>query len=265
MPYLSWRVDYVFQQKALMNFHPRWVYTLYMFWGIKLCVEGWPSFIEICVAVGSFLLWEIFCCIINRWVESTYWVPFRRKVLNGILPFIEDDLDTIDYLICPDFKDSHGRTQYMQCPHLRQQAAKFDILPRFNRLSKELVDHNQRVENAAASSGISPDLESQNLVYRRPINAVPHEQKFRQDGGLHDCNCGKYGSNNPCEHFKPTVVWDETLAFISSPDHRGIECERPRIEEEIRKIHWHHEEQIFSRRNIPVEKGKILEESPYII
>ncbi|KAI9647628.1 hypothetical protein NHQ30_004013 [Ciborinia camelliae] len=221
-------------QKCLFNLWLRYLYGLHIYWLLDIYTK--PSALKIWLFISTCVLIEIFCYMMNQWAKRAFWEPHRRKLLKGILPVVERDLDTVDYLQSPDSQDKAGNTQYAPCPRMRQRAKQFNIPSLFNRLSKELRDQNQRLETAAISSGISRDLEGQNLEFRRPTNEIPLDQQIRRDNGFYNCNCGHYGSFYFCAHFTPTI-WSDDVSINSIPQQVHFECDKASIQEEILNIH----------------------------
>lgn len=177
-----------------------------------------------------FVLFEILCYLMMRWADSALLTPIRRMVLWGALPVIEDEVDDIDYYRCLTDEIEYqfpGRDlNFVQCPRLAKQAAKFDTHAMFNRMSEEFADQNRRKEGAVASGLMGRDLESQILTYRRPTT-IPHERQMLINMGYYDCCCGLYGDYSACETFVPNVPCEDSLHPYNPPTERptGGSCQ----------------------------------------
>ncbi|QSZ31285.1 hypothetical protein DSL72_000848 [Monilinia vaccinii-corymbosi] len=228
-----------------------------------------PSLKGLCVFIFFWFIFELQHMLINF---ATHALRTKRKMLlKGIIPVIEDDLHNIEYMQCPEINEDFTKFTYIPCPRIRHQAAKYKIHLMFEELSQELTAQNQLLHRAASASGMTPDLESQNVEFRAPsLKTMTPDQKFMQDGGLYDCGCGMYGEDSPCEDFEPTIDWnDDSITFTSIPEQEYIECERWEIEEEIVTIQNNHRFKERRRKRQEAEalilKEKLGEESSCMI
>lgn len=247
-----------------LNLGMRCMYVMQICWHLLMSTDPQlastsNSYILIVTCIHN----EIFCYMMNRLINRGVMQQLRRRLIQKIIFKIEDDLKDIEYTTCRDLKDHRGVFQYIPCPRIRKQAMKFNLPALYSELGKEFMDGDKRLERAVSASGMTLDLESQNVEFRQPSD----RHQFRRNAGFYDCKCGTLGSLHPCEYFRPAVFsqYGAHLRYVPEQEKAHFECSKARIDEEISKIHDYHRSLIRRRRFEPIEKGVLLEEASYMI
>lgn len=265
-----WNMANVYIPQYWYNILLRFPYSIHFFWPARVSEEPkWSTTLHQCSFWGSIIVYEIFCWMINRWINRAEWQPCRQKLLKGIVPILENDLEYIEEYRCT-VKGPLGRYQQKHCLRIRVQELKRKIQPMYDKIIKELEEYDKQNESAAIRSGMSHDIESQGMRYRKPTNTLSYRQQYLISDGHYDCNCT--APVNPKFRkaaYTSLVRWTNELQFNSFPtDGRHLnypKSSRESIDAEIKRIQAYHKAKARSYTLKALYKGRHLEDGPYMI